>query len=201
VIINPNWDNVELLFDAVTCWVDGEVRRYPVPGWMCKRCHVFFVGEYLPQSHMCMIDGEWLTVKGMQVVKRILERKEIKQTTGVMSNEDIARQAWLDRDEEKTMDVVDEARQVAVTHAAKDNSLEIVQDLATRYQPKEENWQFVTTQTYALPGRWVWIVLLCREVGMASDGRMEVRMKAEMVVGEEGEGGKLGYLLKDQFDE
>lgn len=78
MIIRANWGNVELLFDAVTCMVDGETRRYPVPGWMCKRCHVFFVGESLPQSHICMVDGEWITVKGMQVVKRLLKQELAK---------------------------------------------------------------------------------------------------------------------------
>ena len=98
-------------------------------------------------------------------------------------------------------DIIHQAGQIANAYATRDDSLESVQDLVMRCQPSQENWQFVTTQTYALPGRWVWIVLLCREVGLASDGRMEVRMKAEMVVGEEMEQGKSTYLLKARFDE
>ena len=98
-------------------------------------------------------------------------------------------------------DIMRQVEQIAATYAVKDDSLERVQDLVMRCQPRDENWQFVSTTKYALPGRWVWIVLLCRQVGVASSGLMEVRMKCEMVISEEGEGGKLNYLLKAPFDE
>ena len=97
-------------------------------------------------------------------------------------------------------DIIREAQGIAATYAAKDTSLEIVIGLVMRCQPRDESWMYVSTTKYALPGRWIWVVLLCREIGIDSSGLIEVRMKAEMVIGEE-ENGKLAYLLKAPFDE
>lgn len=97
-------------------------------------------------------------------------------------------------------DIIQDAEQVASAYAAKDRSLQIVQNMVMRVQPPHENWQFVTTQTYALPGRWVYVVLLYADAGKTADGQLHhLRFKAEMVIGEEGQDGKLEYYLKSPF--
>src|SRR5260221_12509598 len=96
------------------------------------------------------------------------------------------------RGERMNEDIIREAQGIAATYAAKDTSLETVIGLVMRCQPRDESWMYVSTTKYALPGRWVWIVLLFREIGIDSSGLIVKRMKVQMVIGE-GQNVKLSH--------
>ena len=96
-------------------------------------------------------------------------------------------------------DIFEQARKTAGDYAERDTSLETVQNLVMSSQPPDEAWQFVRTYTYALPGRWVWVVLLWADTGnVTPDGLRELRMKTEMVTWDEEEH---EYYIKSPFED